>query len=78
MSKQQTVKLAIELGRDVEVNGAYGRVHRAGCRDLHDGMSIGEASTKTQIGQLVELATDWDVDTDEIYDTAPCVKLRTR
>lgn len=70
------MKLAIELDQAIERN--YGRVHRAGCRDLRDPEPIGDAETLAEIPALIEAATGWDATTDPAYyigHRAPCVTV---
>ena len=65
------MKLDIELDQCAR---DYGRVHRAGCRDLSDPDALGDAFNLTQINPLVEALTGWDRSGDDPY-VAPCVKL---
>jgi hypothetical protein len=63
------MKLAVEMSRLDERR--YGHVHKAGCRDLRDPESMGEAATYDQARAAFEDMTGWD---DDPY-FAPCVKL---
>lgn len=64
------MKLAIEMGGD---GRKYGVIHKAGCRDLRDGMPLGEATTRDEAAALAEDACNWGYEADE-WTFAPCAK----
>jgi hypothetical protein len=63
-------ELAVELA-----DHSYGKVHRAGCRDLRDALAIGSATRRSEVAALLRDATGWDLEDGETVDTAPCVRL---
>jgi hypothetical protein len=67
----KTQQLAVEQGGTA---AQYGKIHKAGCRDLRDGMPIGEASTLAQAADLAEDALCWDYEPED-WSYAPCVRL---
>lgn len=67
----KSMALAIEMA---ETRTGYAKIHKAGCRDLRDGMPLGEATTLKAAAALAEDATYWGYEEDEwVY--APCVTL---
>lgn len=72
------MKLAIEMNDGLHTD-AYGMIHRAECRDLHDPEPIGDARSRAEIPQLVENATGWGLGDDDVAyylaNVAPCVTL---
>lgn len=65
--KAETISLSIEMG----TSDRYGHIHRTGCRDLVDGMPIGQASTQQAAEDLANDATCWDAEPGE-YAFSPC------
>jgi hypothetical protein len=73
------MELEIEFGEHPRDPRAYGKVHRAGCRDLRDPYPLGEAGSLAEVPALIEEATGWDATASpEHYmrHVAPCVKLK--
>lgn len=71
------MELAIEMDQHAPRDG-YGKVHKAGCRDLRDAEPIGAAESLADIPRLVEDATGWEADESDEYriaHRAPCVQL---
>jgi hypothetical protein len=68
MGSVGSVPLSVELD---QCRSSYGTVHRAGCRDLSDGLEVGIARTRDEADQLVEDETGWE----RPYRYAPCVRL---
>lgn len=66
------MKLEIEFGGGTP---AYGKLHKAGCRDLIDGYEVGECATKDEAMTAADDATGWE---QEVYEFAPCVKFPQR
>jgi len=70
MSTRKLMELAIELGGEVP---KYGKIHKAGCRDLIDPEPIGECATKAEACKAAMDVTGWMQDQ---YEFAPCVKVK--
>jgi hypothetical protein len=71
MTTTETVQaLAIEFAGEAP---KYGKLHKAGCRDLIDPESIGDCSSRVDALVAAKEATGWDQDT---YEFAPCVKIK--
>lgn len=62
------MRIAVELDQCAK---GYGAVHCDGCRDLIDGLDVGDAATMADADTLVADETGWDAP----YHYAPCVKL---
>jgi hypothetical protein len=73
------MKLSIEM-HDLHTD-RYGVIHKDGCRDLTDGMPIGEACTLMAASMLADEQTGWDLmydllpeDRGNAYRVAPCAR----
>lgn len=65
----------LEIEQDQFVSSAkYGVIHKAGCRDLRDGMPLGNAESKTHAADIAEDAMCWGYEPEE-WTFAPCVKF---
>lgn len=71
------MNLAIELGETGRAG--YSSIHADGCRDLTDGESLGEITTREELAAAIECATGWECLPGEIgtklFPLAPCAKL---
>lgn len=71
------MKLAIEMDQTARNGVGYSKVHKAGCRDLHDPEPVkGEVGTRDEAIERVDAMTGWEIE-PEAWDAyfAPCVKL---
>lgn len=66
-----TVALVAEMHGQT-VRDGYGHVHKAGCRNVRDGLPIGTVSTFGEARDAYLDATGWDLDDDEDPHYAPC------
>lgn len=65
----------LEIEQDQHVPSAkYGVIHKAGCRDLKDGMPLGHATSKAEAAEIAEDWMNWGYEPDE-WTYAPCVKF---
>lgn len=69
--QRKTQDLAVE---QANTRTGYGHIHKAGCRDLRDGLPIGAASTIAEAIDRAEDALCWDLDPEE-WEFAACVRL---
>ena len=67
------MRLAIEQAQHVPT-AKYGVIHKEGCRDLRDGMPLGEASTRDEAAAIAEEWMCWDYEPED-WQFAPCVKF---
>lgn len=65
------VALVVEMDGQTSRDG-YGHVHVKGCRNVHDGMSIGVSATFGDARTSFLDATGWDLDDDEDPHYAQC------
>ncbi|AXH49795.1 hypothetical protein KNU02_gp70 [Gordonia phage Pleakley] len=73
------MQLSIEFGNGSRQSD-YGKIHKTGCRDLHDPEPIGDALSKDEAVRLADGVTCWAESEGEDpaaygYQFAPCVKL---
>lgn len=68
------MEFEIEMSNHVP-SGKYGVIHKAGCRDLRDGMPIGQAANMAELQANAEEWCNWNDDGTYVYETAPCVKF---
>lgn len=67
------MRLAIEQSQSVP-SAKYGVIHKEGCRDLRDGMPLGQANSFEEAAEIAEDSMCWDYDPEDwVY--APCVKF---
>lgn len=70
-AERKTQSLAVE---QANTRTGYGHIHKAGCSDLRDGLSLGTASSVAEAVDLAEDALCWDLDPEE-WEFAACVRL---
>lgn len=72
------MRVQIEMDDTRPNNAGYGRIHKAGCRDLRDGMDLNNGEDVSTISEIVDSLDDigWDgYDESEARTLfAPCVK----
>lgn len=66
------MKIVLEFG---EGKGGYGSIHKAGCHDVQDPETLGNAETRAEAIELASDLTGWEDDgEDPQYRFAPCTR----